>query len=330
MAAAGRVVRGPGRRRQTLESVISIVAPVFALGFLGYLSTRLGWFSDEAAGGLARFVFDFAVPLMLVRVFVHAELPSTFPWPLLATFYLPAAVLYAAGILVSGRLFGRDLMGRTIGGFSCSFGNAVLLGLPLALLSFDEAGMVPFLILLSVHGLGYLTVTTGLLEYGRQRGQPWSRLPLAVGRGMVTNPIILGLAVGVSMNQAGLTLPGPVDRTLEYMQAAVTPCALFSLGASLTRCRIAGGLAEPLVAVALKTVLMPVTVWVLAVHLLALPTQWSQAAILLAAQPTGVNVYLFAVRYAAAKELATTTVFLATSFSLISLSLVLYLLPLMT
>ena len=45
----------------------------------------------------------------------------------------------------------------------------MLLGLPLAMLTFDEAGMVPFLILLSVHGLGYLTVTTGLLEYGRRR-----------------------------------------------------------------------------------------------------------------------------------------------------------------
>ena len=299
---------------------------MFGLGLLGYLAARLGWFSDEAAGGLARFVFDFAVPLMLVRVFVHAELPSTFPWPLLVSFYLPAAVLYAVGILVSGYVFGRDLMGRTIGGFSCSFGNAVLLGLPLALLTLDEAGMVPFLILLSVHGLGYLTVTTGLLEYGRQEGRSWSRLPLAVARGMVTNPIILGLAVGVTMNQTGLTLSGPVDRTLEYMQAAVTPCALFSLGASLTRCRIAGGLAEPVFAVAVKNVLMPLTVWTLAIHVFDLPTPWSRAAILLAAQPTGVNVYLFAVRYAVAKELATTTVFLATSFSLISLSLVLYLL----
>ena len=303
---------------------------MFGLGLLGYLATRLGWFSDEAAGGLARFVFDFAVPLMLVRVFVHAELPGTFPWRLLASFYLPAVLLYAVGILVFGRVFGRDAMGRTIGGFSCAFGNAVLLGLPLALLAFDEVGRVPFLILLSVHGLSYLTVTTGLLEYGRRQGQPWSRLPLAVARGMVTNPIILGLAVGVAMNLSGLTLPGPVDGMLQYMQGAVTPCALFSLGASLTRCRIAGGLAEPVFAVALKTLLMPALVWILAVHVFALPAQWSRAAVLLAAQPTGVNVYLFAMRYRTAEELATTTVFLATSFSLISLSVVLYLLPLVT
>ena len=101
---------------------------------------------------------------------------------------------------------------------------------------------------------------------------------------------------------------------------------IFSLGAALTRCRIAGGLAEPLFAVTIKNVLMPVIVWSLAVHVFELPPLWSRAAILLAAMPTGVNVYLFAARYAAARELATTTVFLSTTFSLLSVSVVLYLL----
>jgi predicted permease len=312
-----------------LETVFNVAAPLFGIGLLGYLAARIGWFSDEAAGGLARFVFDFAVPLMLVRVLSQAELPDTFPWPLLVAFYGPAAALYAFGILVSGHVFDRDLTGRTISGFSCSFGNAVLLALPLALLTLGDAGMVPFLILLAVHGLAYFTATTVLLEYARRQDRPLNQLPAGIARGLVTNPIILGLAVGVLMNLVGLSLPGPLDRTLEYMQAAVTPCALFSLGAALTQCRIAGGLGEPLFAVAVKTLLMPVLVWSLAVHVFALPSAWSRAAILLAAMPTGVNVYLFAVRYAAAKELATTTVFLSTAFSLLSVSVVLYLLQTM-
>jgi hypothetical protein len=309
-----------------VEAVINVTVPVFGLGLLGYLAARLGWFPDEAAGGLARFVFDFAVPVMLLRVFAHAQLPSAFPWPLLVSFYVPAAALYALGMLVSGRVFGRDLPGRTISGFSCSFGNSVLLGLPLALLTFGEAGMVPYFILLSVHGLGYLTLTTVVLEYARRQDHPPARLPLGVVKGLLTNPIIIGLAAGLLLNRTGLTLPGPVDRMLEYMQLAVTPCSLFSLGASLLHCRIAGRLPEPLFLVAVKNVLMPIIVWLTAVHLLGLPNASSQAAILLAAQPTGVNVYLIAARYAAAKDLATTTASLSTAFSLLSVSVVVYLL----
>ena len=107
---------------------------------------------------------------------------------------------------------------------------------------------------------------------------------------------------------------------------SVLPCALFSLGVSLTHCRIAGGLAEPLFAVTVKNVLTPVVVWSFAVHVFQLPSVWSGTVILLAAMPTGVNVYLFAARYAAAKDLATTTIFLSTTFSLLSVSAVLYLL----
>ena len=309
-----------------MESVVAIAAPVFGLGLLGYVATRIGWFSEEAAGGLARFVFDFAVPLMLVRVFAQARLPEAFPWPFLFSFYGPAAALYGLGMLVSGGVFGRDLMGRTVAGFSCAYGNGVLLGLPLALLVFGDDGMVPYFILLSVHGLGFFTLTTALLEYARQKDQPLSALPLGVARGLVTNPIVLGLAGGVLLNVAGITLPGPVDRALEYMQLAVTPCALFSLGASLTQCRIAGRLPEPLLLATVKCVLMPVLVWLAAEPLLGLPALWSQTAVLLAAQPTGVNVYLFAARYAAAKNLATTTVFLSTTLSLVSVAVVLYLL----
>jgi malonate transporter len=313
-----------------VEAVINITAPVFGLGLLGYLAARLGWFPDKAAGGLARFVFDFAVPIMLARVLAHAQLPSAFPWPLLVSFYVPAAALYALGMLVSGRVFGRDLLGRTISGFGCSFGNSVLLGLPLALLTFGEAGMVPYFILVSVHGLGYLTLTTVVLEYARRRDHPLARLLLGVGKGLLTNPIIIGLAVGVLLNWTGLTLPEPVDSMLEYIQLAVTPCALFSLGASLLHCRIAGRLPEPLFLVTVKNVLMPMIVWLTAVHLLGLPNPSSQAAILLAAQPTGVNVYLIAARYGAAEDLATTTAALSTAFSLLSVSVVVYLLRAMS
>ena len=49
------------------------------------------------------------------------------------------------------------------------------------------------------------------------------------------------------------------------------------------------------------------------------------AAVLLAAQPTGVNVYLFAQRYGTAQALASTTIFLSTAFSIFSLPVVLYL-----
>jgi len=57
----------------------------------------------------------------------------------------------------------------------------------------------------------------------------------------------------------------------------------------------------------------------------SLSPHWTFVAVLLAAQPTGVNAYLFAEHYSSAQALATTTVFLSTAFSLLVLPVLLYL-----
>jgi len=311
--------RDPTRGERKLDSVAQIVAPVFSLALLGYVAARLGWFPAAAAEGLARFVFDFAVPLMLVRVLGQAQLPEVLPWRPLASFYLPAALAYGVGTLVSRRLFGRDFMSSVIAGFCSSFGNSVLLGLPLAILTFGEDGMLPFLLLISIHGLSYFTLTTALLEYGRHHGGSKRRLALGVLKGLATNPIVLGLAAGVVLNLTHLALPDTLDRILAYMQQAVTPCALFSLGASLSRGRVAGGLAESLFAGFVKLFLMPAAAGALAGLVFGLATPWVTAVTLLAAQPTGVNAWLFAERYATGRELATTAVLVSTAVSLVTL-----------
>jgi hypothetical protein len=302
-----------------LDNVAQIVAPVFSLALLGYLAARLGWFPASAAEGLARFVFDFAVPLMLVRVLGQAQLPDVLPWQPLASFYLPATLAFALGTLVSRRLFRRDFMSGVITGFCCSFGNSVLLGLPLALLSFGEDGMLPFLLLISVHGLGYFTLTTALLEYGRHHGGSTRRLVIGVLKGLATNPIVLGLLAGVVLNRTHTPIPDTLDRILASMQQAVTPCALFSLGASLARGRIAGGMRESLFVLLVKMFLMPAAAGALAMLGFRLEMPWVTAVMLLAAQPTGVNAWLFAERYAVGRELATTAVLVSTAASLVTL-----------
>ncbi len=308
-----------------MSNVLDIVIPIFGIGVLGYVAARQGWFSANAAEGLARFVFDWAVPIMLLRVFATRALPDSFPWTLLVAFYVPAGLVYLLGMQVARRAFGRTFPEQVVTGFSCAFGNSVLVGLPLTLLTFGEAASVPFFILLSVHGLTYFTVTTMLLEISRNRAGSVPALLLGTAKGLLRNPLILGLVAGLFMNRLHLTLPGPLDTIAGYMQQAVMPCALFSLGAALHSYGFAGRLRQALFVVVVKTVLFPAMVWSVAVYGLALPMSWAMMATLLAATPSGVNTYLFAQRYAAAPRLATTVVFLSHVCSVVTLTVLLYL-----
>ncbi len=309
-----------------MSVVLDIVLPVFGVVGLGYGATRVGWFSGEAESGLAKYVFDFAVPLMLLRTLATAKLPDTVPWGFFGSYYLSAAFVFGLGFLVARFAFRRTYGGQVITGFGFSFGNTVLLGLPLILTTYGEAGELPFFILLSVHGLSFFTLTTLLLEIDRLDGAASRRQMLTQTlRSLVTNPILIGIFVGLFFNLGPVGLPKPVEEICALMQRSVTPCALFSLGASLTRYGIAGRLFQSSVVVVGKTMLMPALVYGLATYVFHIDPMWTQVAVLMAAQPSGVMTYVFAKKYDVGQAIATTSIFLSTTSSLVTLSVILYL-----
>ena len=171
-----------------------------------------------------------------------------------------------------------------------------------------------------------MPTVTVLLELGRGRSGGLWRIPLQVLRGLFSNPVIVGMLLGLGFNLLHLSIPTPLDNLAKTLGQAATPCALFAMGAALSRYRVAGNLPESLTLVGLKTLLHPLLVWLLATFVFTLPPLWTGVAVLIAALPTGVNAFLFAQRYEVGVATATTTIFISTGFSLLSLSLILLLL----
>ena len=297
---------------------------MFGIGILGYIATRFGYFSAQAGEGLARFVFDFAIPALLLRTFANAELPDVLPFNYIAAYYLPVALIYVSGLMLGKIAFARPFDGQVITAFSFSYGNGVLLGLPLVLLTVGDDRALPYFILLSLHALTLFTVTTVLLEANRHRhASPFRMLSNSLF-GLLKNPILLGIVIGVVFNQSGIHLTGALDTTFAYLQNSVAACSLFALGASLTRYGFAGQLAQSLTVVAVKNICLPLLVFVSCALVFELSAHWTFIAVLLAVQPTGINAYIFAERYKAAQALATTSVFLSTVASLVTIPVLLY------
>lgn len=309
-----------------MEAVVTSVSPIFGILLLGYLAARLGGFDEAANRGLSLFIFNFAIPPLLFRSMALADLPDSPPWGLLLSYYPPAFIAFASGMIFSRQLFGRSAAEMPIAGFSAAFSNTIFLGIPLALTAFGERAALPLFLLIAFHSLLLMPTVTIALEIGRGRARGLWRIPLATLRGLATNPVIIGLLLGLGWNLLQLPLPEPLDRATELLGQAATPGALFALGAALTRYSLAGNLGEPAVMVGLKMLLHPLLVWLLAGFVFDLPPLWTAVLVLIAALPTGVNAYLFAQRYEVNIPTATTTIFLSTLVGLASLPLVLYLL----
>jgi len=306
--------------------LIDIIVPVFAVVGVGFTAARKAWLSEAGVDGLGAFVFNFAVPAMMFHAMATREFPETIQWEFLIAYFAAAYISWGAVIALSRGLFRRDLAGASILGLGGAFSNSVMLGLPLVHLAFGEEGLLPVFLILSFHTWQLLFVVTVLVEAARGRRGRVVSLAADVLKGLAANPIIMAVLAGMLWNWSGIGLALPADRFLDLMGKAAIPCSLFCLGASLARYELKGAVAEAGVVTAMKLIVHPLAAYLIGAYLFHLEPLWLSVAVLMAATPVGINVYLFAMRYDAGAATAATTILMSTVVSVATLSGVLWLL----
>lgn len=310
-----------------MEVALSLVLPIFGIIAIGYAGARSKFISQSGVDGLDTYVFTFAMPILLFRNLAGTEFPSSLPWGLWISYYGAMLAVWAAGSLIALYILRRPAADSVMLGFGCGQGNTIMLGLPIILTGFGPEAGTPVFLILAFHGIILFTIATFLLELTRARDgddAPSFAAILKEGlRNTLRNPVIIGIACGVVYGQLGVPLPGIVDTSLEMVARSAIPCALFVLGAMLTRYSIRRSVGAASITTFFKLTVHPALVFVMTQYVFGLEPLWVTAATLLAAMPTGVYSSILANRYQAAPGAASSTVVLSTGVSLVTLTVLL-------
>ena len=291
---------------------------------VGYISTTFGWFDQSAVRGLTRYVFDYAVPMLLLRTLATTNLPDVIPWDYLASYYLGTLIVFLIGIWSTRMFWKRTFSQQVVNAFSGSFSNTVLLGIPIILLAFGEEAVVPLFIIIGTHGLIMVPLFTIMLEMGKSGKGRLTTVIVRTMYGLISNPLIIGLLSGLACNYFEISLWKPLDEMAKFLGHSVTPCALFALGATLAGFRKNIPWQEVPLIVIMKTIVHPLVVWAMATLVFGIKEViWIQVLVMLAAQPSGVHTFLFASRYNVGELFASSAVFMSTVISIFTLSLLL-------
>lgn len=309
-------------------AILIVITPIFALMALGYGAVRFRLFPADGIKSLIAFVNNFATPCLLFHSLVTSDLRSAFNLGIIGPFYLGAIICFVIGIVIAVKFFGNTPGEGVSVGFSGTFTNTVLVGLPIMTRAYGPESLPVTLSIIGLHGAILLTVGMVTMELVKRDGQPLGKTLVTAARRVLSNPLIWGIIAGMIGYFAGLQLIEPVEAFLVMMSAAVVPAALFGIGGALNEYRLSDNWKQALVASAIKLIVHPALAYIMMIWILHIPMDIARYGILLSAMPAGVNVYVFATYYNRATSVAANTILIATVLSAATISIWLYLLTL--
>lgn len=274
---------------------ISLSAPLFLLVFAGYALVRFGGWTRAVSDALSRFVFSVAMPAMLFHMMSDFSKLPPVDARLLIAFFGSCLIVFAIGRIVASKVFRLDGVSQSVFALGGVFSNNVMLGLPIARLTLGEAAVPSVALVLVFNALILWTLVTVSVEWARQ-GQLSARGFVKTAHGVLTNPLIVAILSGTLFGLFGLSLPGFVGTTLNMVSNMAAPMALIALGMGLAQYSMREGLRVAGAISAIKLVVQPLVVWVIALAL-GLPPMETQVVVLLASIAVGVNVYMMAMQF---------------------------------
>jgi hypothetical protein len=293
--------------------------PFFALIALGFQACRTGFFTEEAAAYLTKFVFYFALSAMLFRFAANLSLGEIFDWWFVAAYLWGCFVVYLIATAVA-MLRRRPVAEAAVEAQCAVIGNTGFLGVPMLVVLMGEAAAGPVLMVLTIDLVVFSSLIV-ILVTGSREGTVRLSTIRNVGIGLLKNPMIVSITLGLAWSATGWDVPRPVNEFLGILGAAATPGALFAIGASLAgksaeRLSVAGWLSF------CKLVLHPAAVALAA--LVLFPVEPFAAAVMIAAAslPVAGNVYILAQHYGVAPQRVSASILVSTAISVLTVSAV--------
>jgi predicted permease len=300
-----------------MTALLEVVAPVFALIALGYAAAWRKIIDEAAFKGLTLFVFGLAAPALL---FSGGTRPHEGGGGGAALALLSVSVAFYFVLMpFAQRVLKLSAAEAAVFALSCVFGNSVMMGVPIIVSAYGQAGVPPMLAILGLQTIVVLGMATMMIEIGLNAAAPWRRMVKATVMGMLRNPVVLSVFAALVWNLLGLPVPPVLRRTLDFLGNAAPPLALFWLGGGLAGIAAQAVWRETAAIVVAKLFVLPLLVFALG-RLLGLAPIEMAVAVTMAALPTGANAFILARRYATGADRSGSAVVVSTALSVLTIS----------
>ena len=300
----------------SLAYSLNATVPVFLVIVLGYLFRRAGILNEEFVRVANSFCFRITLPVLLFCNMYAADLRSDFN-PRLLLFCVTVTTVMFFGIWLLTRLLLKDK--TMVGAFvqACYRSSVSVLGVAFITNIYGDAGLAPQMILGSVPLFNVYAVLVLTFE-GENRGSGRENL-LRAAKGVVTNPVLIGVMLGMAASLLQLHIPAAVDKTLNMVGSVTTPLALICIGAGFEGKKALAKLGPTVAATVVKLAVLP-GVFLPAAVALGFRGQALMTILIMLGTPTNFGCYVMAKNMKGDGVLTSSVIVSTTLFSAFTLT----------
>ncbi|MDC9818217.1 AEC family transporter [Pectobacterium polonicum] len=285
-----------------------IVVPLFLVIFVGYCYGKAKPDSGSADKLINDYVLYIALPALLFIAVAHADIGDLKQWNFILSTLIGIAVSYILATLLAKRMR-VDLPQSSILSMGACYGTTGYMGVPILLSVYGEQAALPAAMATILHNIpAIMAVIVSWDVFSTRATGANTRLIHSVGRSSlatVKNPLTIAVLAGLAFVLLDIQVPVVIESFAHFLGNAAGPTALFALGLGLARLKVKEHLNVTvskivLPMVVLKLVIQPAVTFAIAVYVFGMDGSqgvWLATAVVMAAQPIGAGVYVFAKKY---------------------------------
>ncbi len=249
-----------------LQFSLNATVPVFLMMVFGWFSKKIGLLDDHSTAQINKFVFKTLLPALLFMDLSTADFRSV--WDTKFVLFCMTVTLICVGIALLYSLVWKDKNERGEIIQASYRSSAAILGIAFVKNIYGQATMAALMIVGTVPIYNIIAVIAlSLTSPDKDSQKNSSELWKSTLKGIVTNPIILGIAIGMLWSVTGIQQPVIMQKSISYLGNMATPLSLIALGASFKVEEAKGRLGITLGIVFIKLVLFCGLFLPVAVHM---------------------------------------------------------------
>lgn len=302
---------------------LNATVPVFIVIVVGYYLKRIGWINEGFVKAANKINFNITLPALLIQDMMETDFMHQFDLGYVIFCAVVTCVSFFGIWIVAKKVIkDKSIVGEFVQGSYRS--SAAVLGTAFVLNIYGNTGMVPLMIIGSVPLYNMFAVIVLTVECP-EKGAQHNKTIASTLKGIVTNPIIISIILGVLLSVFRVDFPKMVDNTISNFARISTPLALLAIGGSFEFSKALKKVKPAVAATVIKLVgwsvlFLPIAIW------LGYRDEKLMALVIMLASPSTPSCYIMAKSMKSEGTLSSSIIVLTTMCSAFTITAIIFIL----